>query len=137
MTGQDRTGSRALAPDATGYEARGHTVLAGKVIEKIASQVARDESSAGGSAGGFMGMGAHADLSAMPKASVQLTGNIASLSVEVGLPYPAPLRQGTEVLRERIKSRVNELTGIEVRQVDIRISWLTTATEPSGRRRLL
>ncbi|MDI3213985.1 Asp23/Gls24 family envelope stress response protein [Arthrobacter sp. AL12] len=114
---------------------RGQTVLAARVIEKIAGQVASDESSAGGSSGGFLGIGTRADLSARPKASVELAGNIATLRVEVGMLYPVPLRQATEELRRRIATRVTELTGVDVRQVDIRISWLTTGT--NGRRRLL
>ncbi|MET3720913.1 Asp23/Gls24 family envelope stress response protein [Arthrobacter sp. UYEF21] len=119
-------------------DSRGQTVLADKVIEKIASQVASDESVAGGSSGGFLGIGTHADLSARPKASVELSGNIATLSVEVGMLYPVPLRQATEALRERIRAKVTELTGVEVRQIDIRVSWLTTDRgDGSGRRRLL
>ena len=116
---------------------RGQTVLAARVIEKIAGQVASDESSAGGSSGGFLGIGTRADLSARPKASVELSGNIATLRVEVGMLYPVPLRQATEELRRRIATRVTELTGVEVRQVDIRISWLTTGTDTNGRRKLL
>ncbi|RAX47235.1 Asp23/Gls24 family envelope stress response protein [Arthrobacter sp. AQ5-06] len=117
---------------------RGQTVLADKVIEKIASQVASDESVAGGASGGFLGIGTHADLSARPKASVELSGNIATLSVEVGMLYPVPLRQATEALRQRIRARVTELTGVEVRQIDIRVSWLTTERgDGRGRRRLL
>ncbi|MET4093288.1 Asp23/Gls24 family envelope stress response protein [Arthrobacter sp. UYCu712] len=119
-------------------DARGRTVLADKVIEKIASQVASDESAAGGSSGGFLGIGTHADLSARPKASVELSGNIATLSVEIGMPYPVPLRQASEALRQRIRTRVTELTGVEVRQVDIKVSWLaSTGGEAGGRRRLL
>ena len=117
--------------------ARGQTFLAARVIEKIAGQVASDESSAGGSSGGFLGIGTRADLSARPKASVELTGNIATLRVEVGMLYPVPLRQATEELRRRIATRVTELTGVDVRQVDIRIAWLTTGTDTSGRRKLL
>lgn len=116
---------------------RGQTVLAAKVIEKIAAQVASDESSAGGASGGFLGIGTRADLSARPKASVELAGNIATLSVEVGMLYPVPLRQATEELRRRIRARVTELTGVDVRQVDIRVSWLTTSTDTPGRRKLL
>ncbi|MDZ4091268.1 MAG: Asp23/Gls24 family envelope stress response protein [Arthrobacter sp.] len=116
---------------------RGQTVVAARVIEKIVGQVASDESSAGGSSGGFLGIGSRADLSARPKASVELTGNIATLRVEVGMLYPVPLRRATEELRRRIAARVTELTGVDVRQVDIRISWLTTGTDTNGRRKLL
>ncbi|PYI69774.1 Asp23/Gls24 family protein [Arthrobacter livingstonensis] len=121
-----------------GTTTRGQTVLEDKVIEKIASQVARDETLAGGSSGGFLGIGTHADRHARPKVSVELTGNIATLSVEVGMPYPIPLRQATEELRQRIRVRVMELTGVEVRHVDIRVSWLIAAGgDAGGRRRLL
>jgi uncharacterized alkaline shock family protein YloU len=116
---------------------RGQTRLAEKVIEKIAGQVARDESAAGGSSGGFLGIGGHPDPSARPRASVELAGNIATLAVEVGMPYPVPLRQASEALRERIRARVTELTGVQVRQVDIRVSWLAAPPGAGARRRLL
>lgn len=115
---------------------RGETVLSRRVLEKTASQVARDETFAGGSSGGFLGIGARADLSARPDASVELAGNIASLKVTVGLPYPIALRQATEQLRRRITDRVSELTGVEVRQVDITVSWLKPTAAQQSRRRL-
>ncbi|WP_146360132.1 Asp23/Gls24 family envelope stress response protein [Arthrobacter yangruifuii] len=130
----------ALAP-ALGQiwdvEDRGETVLARRVLEKTASQVARDETFAGGTSGGFMGIGSRADLSARPDASVELAGNIASLKVTVGLPYPMPLRQATEQLRRRISERVTELTGVQVRQVDITVSWLKPPQPELRRRRKL
>ncbi len=127
--------SRTSHHDA--FSSRGQTILADKVIEKIASQVASDESVAGGSSGGFLGIGTHADLKARPKASVELTGNIATLSVEVGMPYPVPLRRTTEQMRQRIRTRVTEMTGVEVRHVDIKISWLSAAPVPASRQRKL
>ena len=118
-------------------ESRGRTVLDRKVVEKIAGQVASEESFAGGSSGGFLGIGAHSDFSARPKVTVELAGNIAVLGVEIGLLYPVPLRQVTEQLRRRISERVTALTGVEVRQIDITVSWLKPADETAGRRRLL
>ena len=115
---------------------RGTTVLARKVLEKVAAQVVVDETFAGGSSGGFLGIGARADLSARPQAKVELAGNVASLRVEVGLPYPVPLRQATDQLRDRISSRVSEMTGVEVRQVDVTVSWLRPQETSDGRRRL-
>lgn len=115
---------------------RGSTVLSRKALEKIAGQIAKDETFAGGSSGGFLGIGAKADLSARPQANVELAGNIASLKVEVGLPYPVPLRRATDQLRDRISSRITELTGVEVRQVDVTVSWLRPDESANGRRRL-
>jgi uncharacterized alkaline shock family protein YloU len=118
-------------------DSRGRTVLDRKVVEKIASQVASEESFAGGSSGGFLGIGAHSDFSARPEVTVELAGNIAALSMEIGLLYPVPLRQVTEQLRRRISERVTALTGVEVRQIDFTVSWLKPADETTGRRRLL
>ncbi|MCQ1948674.1 MULTISPECIES: Asp23/Gls24 family envelope stress response protein [Arthrobacter] len=124
-------------PSGRDVDDRGETVLARRVLEKTASQVARDETFAGGSSGGFLGIGSRADLSARPDASVELAGNVASLKVTVGLPYPMPLRQTTEQLRRRITERVTELTGVQVRQVDITVSWLKPPQrDPRGRRKL-
>lgn len=116
--------------------ARGTTVLSRKVLEKIVGQIAKDETFAGGSTGGFLGIGARADLSARPRADVELAGNLATLKVEVGLPYPVPLRSATDQLRNRISGRVTEMTGVEVRQVDVTVSWLWPEAPADGRRRL-
>lgn len=118
---------------------RGSTSISRKVLQKIASQVARDETQAGGTSGGFLGIGAQADFSARPDAEVELAGNIASLRVTVGLPYPVPLRQATDELRHRIAGRITELTGVQVRQVDVTVAWLTpkAAAAPGRRGKLL
>ena len=116
---------------------RGRTVLSERVLEKIAGQVAGEVSFAGGSSGGFLGVGGHADFSARPTASVKLAGNIAALSVSVALRYPVPLRQATEQLRQRIITRVEALTGVQVRQVDINIAWLLPGDAVHERGRLL
>lgn len=137
MSASGIDGARLQAPSQPRPEVgdRGSTRLSRKVLEKIAGQVAKDETFAGGSSGGFLGIGAQADLSARPQADVELAGNVASLKVEVGLPYPAPLRQLADQLRDRMSGRITELTGVEVRQVDVTISWLRPDA-PAGRRRL-
>ena len=116
---------------------RGSTSMAKKVLEKITGQVALDETQAGGTSKGFLGIGARADFTARPDADVELAGNIASLRVTVGLPYPLPLRQATDQLRQRIAERVTDLTGVQVRQVDITIAWLRPRALSARRRQLL
>ncbi|CEA09481.1 hypothetical protein BN1051_02851 [Arthrobacter saudimassiliensis] len=111
--------------------------MARQVLEKIAGQVTADETAAGGGSGGFLGFGSSADLSARPRTSVELAGNIASLQVEVGMPYPVPLRAEADRLRGRLTARIGELTGVEVRQVDILIRWLQPPRADGARRRLL
>ena len=105
------------APDFVETGTRGQTVLAARVIEKIAAQVASDESSAGGSSGGFLGIGTRADLSARPKASVELSRehrdskrrgrDAVSGAVTPGHRGPAPpdQDQGDRVDRELTSDR--------------------------------
>ena len=116
---------------------RGSLTISEKAIEKIAGQVAAETPGIHGSSGGFLGIGSHADEDARPRVSAQLHGRTASLQVRAGVRYPTPLRSTTERLRERISSRLDELCGIDVRQVDIEITSLVTDTDDSGRRELL
>ena len=50
---------------------RGQLVLAKQVVEKIAGQVASEIGAAGGRSGGFLGIGAHTDLSVRPQVAVR------------------------------------------------------------------
>lgn len=118
-------------PDPTGHDTgalsdRGATVLSDKVVEKIASQAASEVSVAGGRSGGLLGIGAHADFDARPKVDVELSGTTALLSVEVGVLYPTPLRAATARIREHLISRVDDLAGVQVRRVDIKVAWLSS-----------
>lgn len=115
---------------------RGKLILSEKVVGKIAAQAASEVSAAGGSSGGFLGIGTHHDFSARPKVEVELSGNIASLRVSVGLPYPGPLWQAAEDVRQHITARVSVLTGVDVRQVDVVVAWMSSAGA-NGSRRLL
>ena len=77
-------------------------------------------SSAGGSSGGFLGIGSHTDLSARPKVDVELSGGTASVDLAITVAYPTPIRKVTEQVRQHLIDRVGELT--EVTRVDITVS---------------
>ncbi|WP_051441721.1 Asp23/Gls24 family envelope stress response protein [Arthrobacter sp. H14] len=130
---QTRSERRQLDAD---IESRGRLEIAGKVVEKIASRAAAELEAVGGPSGGFLGVGDHAELSARPKARAQLSGQVATIELTVGVRYPVPLRRTGEELRRRIQSRVSELTGIDVRQVDVDISWLLAGEAGQRTRRL-
>lgn len=118
----------------TTAETRGKLVIPEKVIEKVASQAAAELPDVGSAAGGFLGVRARTDFDARPKVDVELSGRVATLTLDVGIRYPAPLRQTTDTIRRHVMARVHALTGVEVRQVDIDVSWLHTAeTGAQGR----
>ncbi len=105
---------------------RGRLVLDKQVVEKIAGQVASEIGAAGGRSGGFLGIGAHSDLSARPKVDVELAGRTATLEIAIAVAYPVSLRQATDRVREQVTRRVHALTGVEVTRVDITVVALHT-----------
>jgi uncharacterized alkaline shock family protein YloU len=134
MTITDNTPVAPPAPaDGAERRQRGRLVLAKQVVEKIAGQVASEISAAGGRSKGFLGIGAHTDLSARPKVDVELAGRTATLAIEMAVAYPVSIRQATDRVRERLTQRVGQLTGVEVTRVDITVVALhagaTTPTE--------
>ena len=113
---------------------RGRLTLERKAVERIAAQAASESDSGrtGGVSGGFLGLGAQSDLTAKPATTVELVGQTATVSVEVTVAYPAPIRQATDAIRRQVMDRVHQLTGVQVTRVDITVSALKAAdTQPS------
>ncbi|SDS92506.1 Uncharacterized conserved protein YloU, alkaline shock protein (Asp23) family [Friedmanniella luteola] len=112
---------------------RGTTTLAGRVVEKVVGQVASEIAVVGGTSGGLLGVGSHGDLSARPTVDVVLAGRTATVSLEVAVAYPTPIRQAADQVRRRVVTRVRQLTGVEVTRVDITITTLQPAAPQRGR----
>jgi uncharacterized alkaline shock family protein YloU len=117
-TAEPRTSPGAEQPRPAAE--RGRLTISRKAFEKIARGSAA-ELSAAAVAGGSSWFGLGPSRSTV---EVELHSEFAVLSVEVGLPYPAPLRPAAEALRTHIAERVGRLTGIPVRRVDLRVGWL-------------
>jgi uncharacterized alkaline shock family protein YloU len=125
---QDRTPApvRRQAPgtELAAPEHRGSTDIADRVVEKIASGAVAEVDDAYGSARRLLGLrmpGATA-----PRVTVQIDGHLATVRVAMSVRYPAPIRQVTREVREHVMERVGELTGLDVRHVDIEIPALIT-----------
>ncbi|TDT33775.1 Asp23/Gls24 family envelope stress response protein [Naumannella halotolerans] len=114
---------------------RGTTTIARRVFEKVAAQVAGEVSAAGGTSGGFLGIGTRRDLDAKPEVDVTLTGDGAVVSVRCGVRYPASLRATTDEVRQNVTTRLQELTGVNVDRVDIQVAWLSRTQSPGPRPR--
>ena len=102
-------------------------------MERIASQAAAESGDTGGVSGGLLGIGSRGDLAARPEVGVELVGQSASVSVDLTVAYPAPIRAVTEEVRSHIMSRVRELSGVQVTRVDITVTALHRRT-PQPRR---
>lgn len=101
-------------------EARGRTSIAGRVVERIATRAAAELPRPG--TGG------------VDRARATVDGQLATLRLTVSVVYPEPVRQVTRRLRDHVTARVGELTGLEVRQLDIDVARLVP---PAHRREVL
>jgi uncharacterized alkaline shock family protein YloU len=64
------------------------------------------------------------------RVSARVDGQLATVTVRLSVTYPAPIRQVTRRVRDHITARVTELTGLDVRQVDIDVAALTSPLPP-------
>ena len=122
---------RPAADGAAGPRRRGRLVLAERVIEKIAAQAATEVASTAGRSGGFLGLGAETDATARPKVDVALSVESADLALAVGIAYPGSIRRATQELRDHVTERVETLTGVDVRRVDIDVTFLALTDGPA------
>jgi uncharacterized alkaline shock family protein YloU len=106
---------------------RGRLVLAERVLEKIAAQAATEVVSTTGRSGGFLGRRTESDPNARPKVDVTLSAESADLALAVGISYPGSIRRATQEVREHVTERVESLTGVDVRRVDIDVTFLSLA----------
>lgn len=70
------------------------------------------------------GLNAGAGERRRAKVDVEISGDVAGITVHLALPYPAPLRELTRQARIRVSDEVRRLTGVPVSWVDIRIMQL-------------
>ncbi|SEQ31433.1 Asp23/Gls24 family envelope stress response protein [Microlunatus flavus] len=123
VTTHDGVRTLPVAGDAA-LRTRGTLVVAERVLEKVAAQAATEVPEVSGRSGGFLGIGTDADPAARPKVDVTLSSESADLSIAVGIAYPGSIRRAAAALRQHVTHRVEALTGVDVRRVDIDVTYL-------------
>ena len=122
--------SASLVPargEATEMRRRGRLVLAEGGREKSAGQAATELVATAGRSGGFLGLGSETDTTVRPKVDVTLSAESADLALAVGIAYPGSIRRATQELRDHVTERVETLTGVDVRRVDIDVTFLAVS----------
>jgi uncharacterized alkaline shock family protein YloU len=66
------------------------------------------------------------------RVTATIDGDSVTIAVRCSVAYPAPVASTTEALRTHLVARLDKLTGLRVRQVDITV----TALHTSGGRRV-
>jgi len=125
------------APDAAGTgrpvarpaEERGATVIAARVIEKTAAHAAGELDQVYGLSRRMMGVSVGAEH---VRADAQVDGQVASLRLQLGAAFPAPLVTLTRQVRDHVTTKVQQLCGVRVDHIDITVAALR---HPSVERR--
>ncbi len=112
---------------------RGGLTVSERAVRRIAAQVVSEVGGVYGVAGGFLGLGGHADARERPQVDVDLSGSWVDVRIAVGLAYPTSIRAATSRIREDVKRRVAQMTGIEVHRVEIDVVLLHPTTGPAVR----
>lgn len=113
----------------------GTITIAESVVAKLAARAALEVPDAGAAAprllgrslSGAGGLGVRqTSLSALPKVSATVDNSIALLRLEISVRWPASVPAVTAAVRERVRTRLVALTGLDVAEVTIRVTDLVT-----------
>jgi uncharacterized alkaline shock family protein YloU len=134
--------SHRPAVPSVGRNEFGTIVIRDDVVAKIAACAAAEIPDAGAAAtrvmgraipgGGRLGLRA-ADLEALPKTKAEIDGHSTFLSVELSVRWPASVPATTAQVRRHLGERVQALTGLTVREVNITVADLATNIVPPPR----
>jgi len=125
----------ATQPGEHGVGQTGLGVLsvADGVVAKLAARAAVDVDDVGAAAtrvlgrelsgGGLDRLGwlKSSEIGALPACSARVDGQQAFVELTISVRYPAPVRQVAAAVREQVISRVGQLTGLQVVEVDIKV----------------
>lgn len=133
------TASTAIQPEGPasgpGRNELGLISMNDRVVEKMAARAAIEIPDAGAAASRFLGhsmAGASAlgarqtSLTALPKASADVDGSLVNLDLSISVRWPASVPEVSSAVRENVRRRVSELTGLTVSEVSISVTALVT-----------
>jgi len=120
----------------------GRIVIGDGVVAKLASRAVLEVPDAGGAAPRLLGrtvpgaghLGIRGtSLTALPKASADVDGDLAYIDVSISVRWPASVPHVTAQVRDHIRARVHALTGLTVAEVRITVDAVVTHVAPAAR----
>lgn len=112
---------------------KGETTITPEVVAKVARKAASEidgvELVSGGGIRGLLSMA----RAAPPGASADVASRQTALDLNVSVVWPRPVRSVTDQVRAAVRSKVEELTGYEVTDVDINVESLPAPSRPRNR----
>jgi uncharacterized alkaline shock family protein YloU len=110
------------------------------VVAKVAAHAASELPEVGGASHGLGRLpggdklgGGGPDLGRRPKVTAHVDGAQAYLELVVSVRWPASVPSVTSALRNHVREKVQQLTGLQVGAVDIEVADLIADTVPMAR----
>jgi uncharacterized alkaline shock family protein YloU len=131
----DTAAGLAVPSSPAGRTELGMISINDRVVEKMAARAAAEIPDAGAAAPRVLGrsvtgpaaLGARpTSLTALPKSSADVDGSTVILDLSISVRWPASVPEVTSAVREHLRSRVHELTGLTVTEVTISVTDLVT-----------
>jgi uncharacterized alkaline shock family protein YloU len=112
----------------------GRTTIADRVVERIAAQAVAEVDRATGTARQLLGVSLGSTTATTPaRVTADVDGGIVSVQVDLAVIWPNPVRAVTRQVRQHVTDRVEQLTGLQVAEVDVQVSDLLTMTSAPAR----
>lgn len=112
------------------------------MVAKLAARVVLENPNAGAAAAQVLGLTLPAagllgtnstDLDALPKSSATVDGSMATVELTISVRWPNSVAQVAGAVRDLVRSRIHELTGLDVTEVRIAVTDLATTIAPPPR----
>lgn len=127
-----------VEPAAPGRTEFGLISITDRVVQKLAARAATEIPDAGAAAPRLLGRSLsglasaspggirETSLAALPKTSAQVDGSVVVLDMEISVRWPASIPATTHMVREHVRHRITELTGLDVTEISIQVTDLVT-----------
>lgn len=135
MTATAVDGPAAPGPDEPAAGDDDGAQLAAQAAMEVPDAGAAAPRLLGRSLSGAGGLGMRqTSLSALPKVSAKVDNSIAFIRLEISVRWPTSVPAVTAAVRDRVRSRLVALTGLNVAEVTIRVTDLVTEAAQAGTR---
>lgn len=113
----------------------GTVSVADRVVEKLAARAAAEIGDAGAAAPRVLGRSLDSraaigirstSLAGLPKTSARVDGTLVLIELTLSVRWPASIPKVTAAVRDNVRRRVAELTGLNVVEVSIHVADLVT-----------
>ncbi|MFE9103268.1 Asp23/Gls24 family envelope stress response protein [Actinomadura geliboluensis] len=99
---------------------RGRTTIRDRAVARIVAKSVQDVEASGGLGRTVLSVPVPGRRSV--RTEVRVDGDIVTARVALSVAYPMPVRAVARQVRESVRERVTELTGLTVRQVDVDVA---------------